>query len=152
LQTLLFALEKSVSMRVLKSITAILLLLLVFFANTGVVITKHRCKMRGERIFIFTKPSDFCCSQTPKSQTCSVQATTCCLEQNNFYKLTSDFQFSCYSLDLGEIQSNLIAILESKSIFLLYKPLTIPNLSNFPNPPPLPAGKTLLLYIATFLI
>lgn len=149
---MLFPFRKLVSMRVFKSITAILLLLLVFFANTGVVITKHRCKMRGERIFIFTKPSDFCCSQTPKSQTCSLQATACCLEQNNFYKLTSDFQFSCYSLDLGEVQTMLIALFESKPIFLSYQPSTTQTFSNLPNPPPLPAGKTLLLYIATFLI
>jgi len=139
-------------MRVLKSIMAILLLLLVFFANTGVVITKHRCKMRGERTFVFTKPTDVCCWQVPKSQTCSVQAPACCFEQSNLYKLTSDFQFSCYSLDLGEVQAKLIALFENKPIFLSYKPSTTQTFSNLPKPPPLPAGKSLLRLIAIFLI
>ena len=128
-----------------------MLLMAVLLANTGVIVVKHQCKMRGERIFLFGKPTDTCCSSIPTNQECSIEAPACCLEQTNIYKISSDFQLSSYSLTLALPQNILIPLFESKSIFLAYSPLSL-ACPHFPNPPPLPTGKALLPYLATFLI
>ncbi len=132
-------------------IVSLTLLMNVFLASTGVVVVKHQCKMRGERVFLFAKPSDVCCSKVPTSQECSIQTPACCLEQAQMHKISADFQIHLQNLVLATPPQILVALFDYKPIFSSYAPLRLsyPNLSN---PPPLPAGKELLPYISTFLI
>lgn len=132
-------------------ITSLLLLVNLFLASTGVVVVKHRCKMRGERVFLFAKPADICCSQVPNSEECSLQAPACCLEQTQIHKISVDFQIHLQSLVLAEPLHTLVKLLDYKSIFLPYILKTPAPVYLF-SPPPLPAGKELLTYLATFLI
>lgn len=136
---------------ILTKIFSFVLLANVFLASTGVVVVKHQCKMRGERVFLFAKPNDVCCSKVPTSQECSIQAPACCLEQAQMYKISADFQIHLQNLVLAIPPQILVALFDYKPIFSSYAPLRLsyPNLSN---PPPLPAGKALLPLIATFLI
>lgn len=128
-----------------------LLLVIVLLANTGIVITKHRCKMRGEQIFLFAKPTDICCSNLPTSQECSIAPPTCCLEQTKVHKITIDFQFCASFFTIAPPEPYLISIFDNKPIFLAYTPLIF-TYPLFPNPPPLPSGKEWLTHISTFLI
>lgn len=133
-------------------IISITLLMNVLLASTGIVVVKHRCKMRGERVFLFAKPSDACCYKVPASQECNIQAPACCLEQTQIHKISADFQIHFQNFALTSPPKNLITLFDYKPLFLSYASpkISYPNLSN--PPPSLPAGKELLPYIATFLI
>ena len=67
----------------LVSITAFLLVLAIFLANTGFVLSSHLCKMRGEKISTHLFPpkkitEDKCCSKTSKEKEEKSEKDKCC--------------------------------------------------------------------------
>lgn len=133
-----------------RQIVALIMLLVIFITNTGFVVVKHHCKMRGERTFLFAKPQNSCCPADAKPEKPVFDEPACCIEQFNLYKLSIDLNTSSvptldfaihqeiFSFEFAPVSSAIASIQE--------------NITNYPNPPPLPFGKTLLHHICSYLI
>ena len=89
-----------ISISILTKITALLLVLAIFVANTGFVLSSHLCKMRGEKtgIHFFSvqsvhrnKLEDKCCSKkSPEKSEKKEEKDKCCSFSNKYIK--SDIQ------------------------------------------------------------
>ncbi len=133
-----------------RQIVALIMLLVIFITNTGFVVVKHHCKMRGERTFLFAKPQNLCCPADAKPEKPVFDNTACCIEQFNLYKLSIDLNtFSVPTLDFA-IPQAFFSFEFTPVSFVIFP--TQESITNYPNPPPLPFGKILLHHICLYQI
>ncbi|MCS6795044.1 MAG: hypothetical protein RMJ97_09620 [Raineya sp.] len=140
--------------QIFRSIVIIGLVGVIFITQGGIVVFKHSCKLRGEKVFIFSKPQNLCCSacEVKDTEGChrNLQKSSCCVESTKIYKLTTDFSLNStaklyHSPDLPLLFSfePFLAISLDKQFFSPFQ---------FANPPPQRYGKTLLQFICRYLI
>jgi len=134
----------------LRQIVAILMLLVIFITNTGFVVVKHYCKLRGERTFLFKKPTDICCGETKKSEKTTFESPACCIEKFNFYKLSIDLNVAYFAAISLAIPQELFSFDFSPVCSVIFP--VQEEIIHYSNPPPLPSGKTLLHHICSYLI
>ncbi|MCU0438783.1 MAG: hypothetical protein MUC49_12855 [Raineya sp.] len=133
-----------------RQIVALTMLLVIFITNTGFVVVKHHCKMRGERTFLFAKPQNLCCPADAKPEKPVFDKPACCIEKFNLYKLSIDLNtFSVPALDFA-IPQEFFSFEFTPTSFVI-APIQ-EDITNYPNPPPLLSGKILLHHICSYLI
>ena len=98
----------------LVSITAFLLVLAIFLANTGFVLSSHLCKMRGEKtsMHLFSPKKiteDKCCSKNSQEKEEKSEKDKCCSFSNKYIKTDIQQDMPVFGVDFAFISPVFLA-------------------------------------------
>lgn len=144
--------------KIVLHILSFILLCALFVAQTGVLISKHFCKLKGSTSSFFKKSSNTCCCSSYcynkkhfSKQTCSLEPPPCCAENSKYYKLHTDFLQNLIPHFILIVSLPLLFSFET--IFLAYPSENLLLPTQFANPPPSKLhGKKLLSFVCSYLI
>lgn len=143
-------------MKQLKSILIISGLLVLFVGNIGVSVFKHICQENGTWTSYFVQTADDNCAAEKAAKhlksCCSKEKennkSDCCNDQTEYFKIKLDF-FNDPSIAIpiaGAI------IVPSSFVFVFHETQKEYYTANYINPPPIKAGKEILIQHQVFII
>ena len=139
----------------LTRIFCLLMAMQVLFMSTGFSMIEHYCKIKGKQTFIFSSPPKCCFNKIKhekKSSNSLLKRAKCCHEQTTFLKINPN---TSQGHEIAkEFQAHhWIAIAPQVSVFSTWVSEAVSfQVSHFYSPAPPLSGRSLLIFIQSFLI
>lgn len=139
----------------LTRIFCLLMAMQVLFMSTGFSMIEHYCKIKGKQTFIFSSPPKCCFNKTKherKSGNTLLKRAKCCNEQTTILKINPNASHG-YEIAQEFQAHHWIAIAPQVSVFSTWVSEAVSfQVSHFYSPAPPLSGRSLLIFIQSFLI
>ena len=139
----------------LTRIFCLLMAMQVLFMSTGFSMIEHYCKIKGKQTFIFSSPPKCCFNKIKhekKSSNLLLKRAKCCHEQTTFVKINPNTSQG-YEIAQEFQAQNWIAITPKVLSFSAWVSEAVSfQIPHFYSPAPPLSGRSLLIFIQSFLI